>query len=218
MLSLNKLLRCVFPMRSLYTTLGARRKVIVTVVIWVVSSIPTLAVYFLDRGYQFDTSINSCFETAWAETTPTWKKLSIWTYDMFTGVPIIVTMLCNLGLLIVVLINRRSALRGAIILILSLTFFLIISWTPAIIVCSTVLRQNFVFNRVAHYFVGFDLTFSPLVYLRLNAGFREYVMEKLCLTARTDHVTSGPHGGSPFPNTRARRNLHRANAVTSVAV
>ena len=57
-LSLNKWLRCRFPLRSLYQTLTTRSGIIVTVVVWTISTVPTLEYYLLDRGAYFDVSIN----------------------------------------------------------------------------------------------------------------------------------------------------------------
>ena len=57
-LSLNKWLRCQFPLRSLYTKLSRRSGVFVTLFVWTLSLVPTVEYYALDRGAYFDVSIN----------------------------------------------------------------------------------------------------------------------------------------------------------------
>ena len=58
LLSANKLFRCLFPLRSIYTTLSAWSGTLITFLLWTVSLLPIVMNYVLDRPFTFDRNIN----------------------------------------------------------------------------------------------------------------------------------------------------------------
>ena len=58
LLSANKLFRCLYPLKSMYTVLTAWTGTLITFLLWILSLIPVIIYYVLDKPTTFDRNMN----------------------------------------------------------------------------------------------------------------------------------------------------------------
>ena len=194
--SLNKFLRCMFPLKALYATLSKRGKMLVAAVIWTVSCVPTAEYYVLDRGSQFDTSINRCFISDRADSHTRWFNIDKFNFLFFSAVPVVIVIISNLGLVAIVFRSSKHALRATTYIVLSLAVLLLPSWIPVVFYAVTQNTKNYVFYRVVHYTIPIDSTLSPLAYCWLNDELKKYIMEIFCCRRYDSHPLRVTYGSS----------------------
>ncbi|KAL5254957.1 hypothetical protein ACHWQZ_G014422 [Mnemiopsis leidyi] len=121
--SLNKLLRCMFPLRSLYNNLSKRKGAAITIWMWLMSSIPTMEHYVLKRGYQYDKTINRCFLPN-REGNELWYKIDKVNFLSYTAVPLLIIITCNVGLVHIAQKSARVVQKTTLLMIICLSALL----------------------------------------------------------------------------------------------
>jgi len=82
--SLNKLLRCLFPMRALYKRLSRKSGSVLTGVVWGVALMPAIEYYALDRGYLYDTDVNRSVSGLYHDHKSNYKS------SVYTGIILVI--------------------------------------------------------------------------------------------------------------------------------
>ena len=211
LLSLNKLMRCMFPLRSLTTS--KRQKIFVAVITVVYSLLPTVWA-LIDLAYGFRQLDPSWMDVRYLGARDV-GKLYLDFYKMtysplipyllvvvLCGLPCVSLMLINSALLIFAMKRSNSSVNKSNLLVVVLvTLGFLMSYMPEIL-SQTLLHLNF--DRKSEEMGWAALFFSswtnPLIYFFVNPTFRTFTISKvLC---REIPLTPGRSGRvQPFQST-----------------
>ena len=107
----------------------------------------------------------------------------------YSALPLLTCILCNVGLILIVLKSARTVHKTTIIMIISLSVLLTISWLPVTVYAVVYAEKHHTWYRVINYMIPLDMTLSPLTYCYFNVGFRGFVRRVLCREASKPGTT-----------------------------
>ena len=103
-----------------------------------------------------------------------WQFLDALNFLFYSGIPLLIIIVSNAGLLYVVIKSSRTLNHSSLIIVVSLSILLVISWMPVTMYAILVKSKRFYWYRVAHYVLTLDITLSPFLYCYFNKTFRNF--------------------------------------------
>ena len=105
-----------------------------------------------------------------------WMKIDKVNFLIYAALPLLLIIICNIGLILIVLKSARVVHKTTIIMIICLSILLIISWLPVTLYAVVAKQKHYTWYRVINYMIPIDMTLSPLEYCYFNEGFRGFVL------------------------------------------
>ena len=190
-LSLNKLLRCLFPLRNMVPT--KRQKLIVTMTTIFISALPMLfAVYSLKSGL---TSISPFWEDqeylggAWIAfnvPNPSSSKnrhytvVNLMVVCVFNALPCLTLVVINSSLVIFALLKASYTVNKMNILIVILvTIAFLISFLPFFMYNILLIIPSLQAIELTWSATYISVWINPIIYLAVNPSFKRFTAEKL---------------------------------------
>ena len=211
MLSVNKLFRCLFPMRTL--SINTFHGVLVCGVAWFISTVIFMEYIILKKGYKFYTSINRCFTKGYGtDSADYWKILGSINIVLFVAVPIITLTISSIWLIFIVF-RKHLLQRSTIVMVLTVSAVFWLSWVWMVVYLLG-LKTIWVF-RMIHYMAFLNNWANPILYILTNESFKRYVTSitpfKFCCVQEMPNL---PRKRVVFTNTNA---LTSSNTGTELA-
>ena len=192
-LSLNKLLRCLFPLRNLATT--KRQKVTVTMATVIVSILPVIwMTYGVKDGFalvSFDPEYFGASYLGFADFDDMTdiQFAGQWIFlIIFNCLPCLTLIILNTTLVVVALVKAKSTVnRTNIFMVVLVTVGFLLSSLPHFV--DLVLENKTsdkdsddeIFKEIAWCSTYFSTWINPFIYLAVNPSFRQFTSEKMSL-------------------------------------
>ena len=201
-LSLNKLLRCLFPLRNLVPT--KRQKIMVTMTSAIVSTLPaTWIIYGIKHnvlwveirndyfGAQFFGNTNSQDTAYWHD-----EILLFCVSGILNALPCVTIIIINTALIAVAVVKTRSTINKTnILMIVLVTVGFLVSILPHYVVLildhSTSIdsRLDKPLKEIVWSLTYLSTWINPFIYLAVNPTFRDFTVEKLSRISSVVHET-----------------------------
>ena len=106
-----------------------------------------------------------------------WIRFNKLCLILYIGVPLVVNILSNTGLMLLVLRKAKSVSRKKIVMVVSLSALSIISWLP-IIVYGTIFNSTgyHIYLRFASCMISLDTTFAAVFFIFLYPSYGRFVL------------------------------------------
>ena len=184
-LSLNKLVRCSFPLRMMNST--QKHRLCVTFCVVILSFIPSFWTVYGVRSKIFEVSkyflhLNGICNIAFNETeTPPWVMIITYiVYILFTAGPVICLIITNVALLVLTTRKTNTTINKANVLI-------VVATTSAFVVCVLPRGVDYLspvylgrlFDGFAWYILFFMSWINPFIYLATNQHYRDFTVRNL---------------------------------------
>ena len=202
MLAVNKLIRCLFPLRTL--SVRTFHGVLACGFAWFLSTVMPIEFIIFKRGYTFHILTNLCYTKDYEDSADYWEILDYFNAFLFVGVPLITLTISNIWLLFIVF-RKHLLQRSTILLVLTVSAVFWLSWVWVLV--SIFLRTIWIF-RMLLYMTFFNSWGNPVLYILTNESFKQYVISinpfKFCCAQK---VPKGPR--------QMEEVLTNTNALTS---
>ena len=202
-LSVNKLMRCMFPLRNLDST--RRQRIIVTIATILISIIPTIwTVYGILDGFiasreswrdrDYIGAVNVARVTGKFPSTKLGKIKRIVNYfvvGICNGLPGVTLVILNVALVTFAMKKTNSAINKKNFLIVALvTYAFLLSFIPYFV------EQLNIFRHLGYAEMSYSLAYlstwiNPVIYFAVNPPFRNFTMKKLTVHNSVNEVHSG---------------------------
>ena len=195
-LSLNKLLRCLFPLRNLVPT--KRQKIIVTMTTLIVSALIAIwTAYGIEFGFLIVNLNREYFGAAYmgyahyglqTQTTDLQYVLQWSILVVLNFLPCIMLIIINTTLVAVAVVKARSTINKTnILMVVLVTLAFLLSTLPHFIDLTLENYSSFsgsddeLFKEIAWSSTYLSTWINPFIYLAVNPSFREFTVQKFSL-------------------------------------
>ena len=191
-LSLNKLLRCLFPLRNLVTT--KRQKITVTIATVIVSTLPAIwIIYGIKHNVLWVEVRNDYFgaqffgNTYSVDTTDYWHEILMFcVIGILNALPCVTMVMTNTTLIGVAVVKARSTINKTnILMIVLVTVGFLVSILPHYVVlsldhtASIRSRLEIPLKEIVWSLTFLSTWINPFIYLAVNPTFRDFTIKKL---------------------------------------
>ena len=191
-LSLNKLLRCLFPLRNLVTT--KRQKITVTMTTVIVSTLPAIWIIYGIKNNVLSVKVRNDYfgahffgNTYSLDTTDYWHEILMFcVIGILNALPCVTMVMTNTTLIGVAVVKARSTINKTnILMIVLVTVGFLVSILPHYVVlivdhtASIHSRLEIPLKEIVWSLTFLSTWINPFIYLAVNPTFRDFTIKKL---------------------------------------
>ena len=191
-LSINKLYRCIYPLKNLVRS--KKRKIVVTVLTIVFSLIPSLGMYMrLVHGsteVYFHSSRSNCELDPYESITRNWGKiLNYLALAFVAALPNLLLIVTNVLLIGYAAMKTKTTInKRNILIVILVTASYAMSYIPSLIVLS--MRNQGLTRDLAWHIVFLQTWINPFIYVAVNPSFKAYTKDRLIFWRRKRNQVS----------------------------
>ena len=187
-MSLNKLMRCLFPFRNLDSS--RLQRIVITFVTVFIGLIPSAwnVFGFIDGFYWIDTinhfagSRNVCKATVLAEKVVKLRKNIVFMLGFILDIiPCVVLVIINSILIIYAIKKTKTTVnKGNLIIVITVTGSMLLSFVPVFVTMVIPRKVSWDVYELAWSVTFSSLWSNPVIYFAVNPTFRDFTTNMVC--------------------------------------